>query len=281
VRKSGVVAAVTGALVTAGTLTFTAAASPPAQHASHATPRASVVTNGAWPVYHHDDAHTGFDPTQPTSSGATTGWVSSTLDGAVYAEPLVWQGVVYVATLNNTVYALNQADGTTIWSKNLGQPNSTGWLCGNVSPQGILGTPVIDTAANRIYVAAFMSTHVFTVFGLDLAASGNIVLHTDLPTYLGAMDWKIQQERGALGLANGYVYVPLGGRDGDCNDGSTIYQGWVYGVPTSGTGTVNHWNSGGPGEASIWAPGGVLVDDSTGRVFAATGKGGCPSAYTD
>jgi len=24
---------------------------------------------------------------------------------------------VYVATLNNTVYALNQADGTTIWSK--------------------------------------------------------------------------------------------------------------------------------------------------------------------
>ena len=263
------------ALATVGMISTPAAARP----ASQATPQAAPVTNGAWTVYHRDNAHTGFDPTQPTAAGATTGWVSGTFDAAVYAQPLVYQGVVYVATLNNTVYAINQQDGSTIWFKNLGAPTTTGWICGNVSPQGILGTPVIDTSTNRIYVTAFMSTHVFTVFGLDLANSGNIVRQTDLPTYGGAMDWKIQQERGALAVANGYVYVPIGGRNGDCNDGSILFQGWVYAIPTSGTGAVLHWNTGGSGASSIWAPGGVVVDDSTGRVFVTTGNGNCPATY--
>ena len=245
------------------------------------TPRAPVVTNGQWSVYHRDNAHTGFDPTQSAASGATTGWVSGTFDGQVFASPLVFQGVVYVATLNNTVYALNQADGSTLWFKNLGAPTTGGWICGNVSPQGILGTPVIDTAANRIYVAAFMSTHVWTIFGLDLANSGNIVLQTTIPGNFagGAFDWKIQQERGALGLANGYVYVPFGGRFGDCNDGSILYQGWVIGVPTNGSGTLIEWNNGGSGGAGIWAPGGVVIDDSTSRIFVTTGNGNCPSSY--
>jgi len=273
----GGLAAISGsmlALATVGMISTPAAARP-----AQATPRAAPVTNGAWTVYHRDNAHTGYDPTQATASGATTGWVSGTFDAAVYAQPLVYQGVVYVATLNNTVYAINQADGSTIWFKNLGAPTTTGWICGNVSPQGILGTPVIDTSTNRIYVTAFMSTHVFTVFGLDLANSGNIVRQTDLPTYGGAMDWKIQQERGALAVANGYVYVPIGGRAGDCNDGSILFQGWVYAIPTSGTAPVLHWNTGGSGGSSIWSPGGVVVDDSTGRVFVTTGNGNCPSSY--
>jgi hypothetical protein len=279
VRKEGVLAAVVSVVVCLATTGVVGAGATAPQKSPV---RAAPVTNGAWTVYHRDDAHTGFDPTQPTAAGATTGWVSGTFDAAVYAEPLVYQGVVYVATLNNTVYALNQQDGTTIWFKNLGAPTSSGWNCGNVSPQGILGTPVIDVSTNRIYVAALLSTHTYWVFGLDLANSGNVVLQTAIPTVGGFFDWKIQQERGALALRNGYVYVPMGGRDGDCNDGSIIYQGWVFAVPTSGSGgTVLHWNSGGAGEASIWAPGGIAVDDSTGRIFFATGQGGCPSTYND
>ena len=260
----------------------------PAALAAHAqpkavAPKAAPVTNGQWSVFHHDNAHTGFDPTQSTASGATTGWVSGTFDAQVYAEPLVYQGVVYVATLNNTVYAINQADGTTLWFKNLGAPTTGGWICGNVSPQGILGTPVIDPSSNRIYVAAFMSTHVWTIFGLDLANSGNVVLSTTIPIDFagGAFDWKIQQERGALAVANGYVYVPFGGRFGDCNDGSILYQAWVVGIPTNGSvpNPLPHWNNGGSGGAGIWSAGGVVVDDSTGRVFVTTGNGNCPNSY--
>lgn len=279
-RKEKTLSALAGAVLGAASLGFVYA---PAETPTITTrPSVSVVANGAWTVYHRDNAHTGFDSTQPTAAGATTGWVSATLDQQVYAQPLVYNGVVYVATLNNTVYALNQADGTTLWSKNLGAPTTSGWVCGNVSPMGILGTPVVDPSANRIYVAALLSTHVYWVFGLDLANNGNIVLQTSLPgdpNLLPWFDWKIQQERGALAVANGYVYVPFGGRAGDCNDGSILFQGWIFGVPTSGTGAVKEWNTGGSGGSSMWAPGGVVVDDSTGRVFITTGNGNCPSTY--
>jgi len=278
--------------VAAGLLVVGLWSAPGATLPSHFTAQAAslartaaVVTNGAWPVYHHDNAHTGFDSSAASASTATAGWVSTTFDAQVYASPLVYQGVVYVATLNNTVYALNQADGTVLWSKHLGAPTTSGWVCGNVSPQGILGTPVVDTTSNRIYVAAFLSTHVWTIFGLDLANLGNVVLTTMIPGNFaaGAFDWKIEQERGALAVANGTVYVPFGGRAGDCNDNTVtpniVYQGWVIGVPTSGSTSLTQWHTGGSGGAGIWSAGGVVVDDSTGKVFVTTGNGGCPPTY--
>src|SRR5215472_2054847 len=133
-----------------------------------------TAANGAWTVYHNDDGHTGYDASQPKLTSASAGWTSPTLDQAVYAEPLVYNGMVFAATLNNTVYALSQVNGTVMWSTHLGTPESTGWGCGNVSPQGIIGTPVIDVAAGRIYVAAFFhdateGTDVYRVIGLNVA----------------------------------------------------------------------------------------------------------------
>ena len=235
--------------------------------------RAAVATpNGAWPAYHHDDAHTGLDPSLAPVTSASAGWVSAALDGQVYAEPLVQNGLVYAVTLNNTVYAIDQASGATVWSTNLGAPQTSGWVCGNVSPMGILGTPVIDAAAGRIYVAAELGAdHLYTVFGLDLA-TGMTRLTTNIPASIGTgFDWKIQQERGALALANGYVYVPFGGRAGDCFDGATPYWGWVVGVPIGGVGPPKVFETP-SGAESVWAGGGVVVDDTTHNVFFATGN---------
>ena len=231
----------------------------------------SAASTGSWTVYHHDNAHTGYDPTLSKVQTVTAGWTSATLDGELYAEPLVFGGRVYAATLNNTVYAIDQPTGITVWSKHLGTPQSSGWVCGNVSPQGIIGTPVIDAAANRIYAVALITgtTPTYHLFGLDLANSGNIVLDTVVSP--ANFDWKIQQERGALALANGYVYVPFGGRAGDCFDGSTPYYGWVVGAPTSGVGTPNAYRTPSSAE-SVWAAGGVVVDDTSHNVFFATGN---------
>jgi hypothetical protein len=163
-----------------------------------------------------------------------------------------------------------------VWSKNVGVPVPAGWLCGNVAPQGILGTPVIDAAGGRIYVATILvNDHLYRVFGLDLA-TGAIVMQTVIPATIGTgFDWTIQQERGALAVANGYVYVPFGGRAGDCGS----YHGWVVGVPVSGSTTLNVYETPDTGSA-VWAAGGVVVDDTTGNVFVATGNGiaaGCNS----
>src|SRR5216683_603924 len=288
----GTIAVVVAAVaVVASPVSAGAARAVPASHAqaAHAAPasrapvRATPITpNGAWTVYHHDNAHTGFDSTQPTAKSASTGWTSGIFDDRVYGEPVVYQGVVYAATLSNTVYALNQTDGSLIWSKNLGAPTTGGWICGNVSPQGILGTPVIDQSSNRIYVAALLSSHVYWVFGLDLANLGTVVLQTPLTSTgnanFASFDWTIQQERGALAVANGYVYVPFGGRAGDCYHNGVPYHGWVAGVPTNGSAAFNLFQTGGV-ENGIWSGGGVVVDDSTGKLFVTTGNGGCPSTY--
>jgi len=232
-----------------------------------ATVPAAIAANGSWTVYHHDNAHTGFDSSVAAASGASTGWVSPILDGQVYGEPLIYNGLVYVATLQNTVYALNQSTGAVVWSKNLGAPQTSGWQCGNINPTGTLGTGVIDTAGQRIYVAPFLHQFLsYYLIGLDLA-TGNIALST--PVKPTGFDWTIQQQRGALAMSHDgtHVYVPFGGRWGDCGP----YHGWVVGVPASGTPPDELYETPSTGEG-VWAAGGVLVDDSTGNVFFATGN---------
>src|SRR5216683_2146488 len=244
----------------------TAAAAPHSAAPKAATP---IVTNGAWPVYHHDDAHTGFDSTLAGVTSASTGWTSLALDQTVYAEPLVYQGIVYAATLNNTVYALNQSDGSVVWSNHIRAPETTGWSCGHVSPQGILGTPVIDATGGRIYVVTLDTTDdLYRLEGLNLL-TGVVELSTVITTLaLTGFDWTIEQERGALALRNGYVYVPFGGRAGDCG----AYHGYVFAVPTNGGASLSPYITPGQG-AGFWAAGGVVVDDSTGKVFETSGNG--------
>ena len=230
-----------------------------------------ITPNGAWTTYHHDNAHTGFDSTQPAAAGATAGWVSPTLDGQVYGEPLVFNGLVYVGTLAGTVYALDQSTGLIAWSKNVGAPQSKpSNQCGNVSPLGILGTPVIDATAGRIYVSELRASDtLWHVYGIDLTSHA-IVVDDPIPNTIGTgFDWTIEQQRGALALSKdrSQVYVPFGGRAGDCGP----YHGWVVGVPTSGTGTPNIYESPSTAEG-VWAGGGVVVDDATGNVLFATGN---------
>ena len=234
-------------------------------------PALASAPNGSWTTYHHDDARTGFDGTQPSAATASTGWVSAALDGSVYGEPLVYNGFVYVGTLSGTVYALDQATGTVSWSTNVGAPQPVGsGQCGNVNPLGLLGTPVIDSTAGRIYVSEILSAdQLWHVFAVDLSSHA-VVLNYAIPNTIGTgFDWTIQQQRGALTLSldRSHVYVPFGGRDGDCGP----YHGWVVGVPTSGAGAPEVYES--PSMASgIWAGGGPLVDDATGNVFFATGN---------
>ena len=233
------------------------------------TRSAPITPNGSWTTYHHDNSRAGLDPSAPAmnSVAPTPGWTEAPLNGEVYAEPLIYGGVVYTATLQNTVYAINQSDGTVIWQKNVGNPQTSGWGCGNIVPTGILGTPVIDTTANRLYVVAEITgmTPTYHLFGLDLGNLGNIVLDTAIAP--AGFDWTIQQERGALALANGRVYVPFGGRIGDCGQ----YSGWVVGVHTDGSTSLDVYQTAGFG-SGLWSAGGVAVD-GTGNVYGATGNG--------
>ena len=265
------------ALVAATAVVLPAASAAAKELARQASPVAAPISpNGSWTTYHHDHAHTGYDSTRPAAGGASAGWVSPALDGAVYGEPLIYGGIVYVATLNNTVYALNQTDGSVVWSRNVGAPQTSGWACGNINPTGILGTGVIDTAASRVYFVGFLSQFAsYYLFGWDLATGTRVLTTQIAPT---GFDWTIQQQRGALAVSldGTHVYAPFGGRAGDCG----AYNGWVVGLPTAG-GVADELYQTPSNAEGIWAPGGVVVDDATGNVFFATGNAiPCSGAIT-
>jgi hypothetical protein len=80
-----------------------------------------------------------------------------------------------------------------------------------------------------------------------------------------AFDAGAENQRGALSLVNGILYVPFGGHNGDCGP----YHGWVVAIDTKTPTTVGAWGSGGLGEA-IWASGGMVSDGN--GVIAVTGN---------
>ena len=78
-------------------------------------------------------------------------------------------------------------------------------------------------------------------------------------------DSAVQNQRGALIVSGGVLYVPYGGHAGDCGS----YRGWVIGVPVDAPSTVQAWTTPGT-RAGIWGPSGISSDG--GSVFATTGN---------
>jgi hypothetical protein len=60
------------------------------------------------------------------------------------------------ATENNTIYAINAANGAVLLSRNLGPPVRWPLACMTNGPNvGINSTPVIDVAAQTLYVISY------------------------------------------------------------------------------------------------------------------------------
>ena len=192
-------------------------------------------------------------------------WTAS-VDGAVYAQPLVVGSEVIVATENDSVYALSASSGAVMWTRHLASPATAGLPCGNINPSGITGTPVADPATGRLWVVTFTaqpaSRH--TLWELDLAIGRTL---WQRPIDVAGSDPRAQQQRGALTLLGSRVYVPFGGLYGDCSD----YKGRVVGAPVSGSGPVVSFTTPNQRQAGIWAPAGESARD--GSLYVATGNG--------
>ncbi|HJZ27691.1 MAG TPA: PQQ-binding-like beta-propeller repeat protein, partial [Streptosporangiaceae bacterium] len=211
----------------------------------------------------------------PVSAVDTTAavWNSPAVDGQIYGEPLVYAGRVYVATENNTVYALSAATGAVAWSAHLGQPVPTGSLpCGDISPTvGITGTPVIDQARGEIFVVAdelVGGKPAHRLVGLA-TASGRIEMTQDVDP--PGADAAALLQRTGLTLDAGQVVFGFGGNYGDC----ASYQGRVAAVPEAG-GTPRYFTvDAAPGESqgAVWMGGAAPVIDGHGDIWVSTGNG--------
>jgi putative pyrroloquinoline-quinone-binding quinoprotein len=217
-----------------------------------------------WPTYHANLARTGVDTSSPPLGQLSRSWTAQ-LDGQVYAEPLVVGSRVYAATENNSVYALNARTGRVMWRRNLGVPVDASTLpCGNITPvTGITGTPAIS--GDTLYVVAFLGGYRHVLFGLNLNR-GKIEFRraADAP----GSDPRVHQQRSALSVSHGRVYVPFGGLAGDCGD----YKGRVVSVRTRRPRKPRVFTVGVGREGAIWAPSGAAVDRQ-GNLFVTTGNG--------
>ncbi|MBV9815371.1 MAG: PQQ-binding-like beta-propeller repeat protein [Alphaproteobacteria bacterium] len=209
--------------------------------------------------------------------------------GHLYAQPLFWQppgsgtGVLIVATENNDLIAIDAKSGNQVWSRSLGHPVALSTQpCGNIDPLGITGTPIIDEGAQAIYLAAMVSdasgAH-HRVFALSLKDGAPLPgWPVDVAEALAAQgqhfNTRFQNQRGALAILDGRVYVPYGGHFGDCGD----YRGWVVGIRLQNPRDVVSWSTRGRG-GGIWAPGGIASDGHA--LFVATGNTLGVSSWSD
>jgi hypothetical protein len=71
----------------------------------------ATTSRGAtsWTVYHGDAASTGVSSALKSVNTSKSAWTSPMLSGEIYGEPLVYSGDVFVATENDTVYALTSS----------------------------------------------------------------------------------------------------------------------------------------------------------------------------
>jgi outer membrane protein assembly factor BamB len=242
-----------------------------ASPSASASPSPSPTLGFDWPEYHQSAARSGVGPGEPKIASPHLDW-RAPVDGDVYASPLIVSGHVLVATENNTVYALDLFTGAVVWQRHLGDPvDASSLACGDIGPvTGITGTPVADVVGRRLYVVAFLRGYHHVLFELSLI-DGSVVGQqaVDPP----GSDPSVQQQRGALALGSGRVYIPFGGLYGDCGN----YHGYVVAVPSAGEQTL-YYRTPVSREAGIWSPAGPTLDAS-GNVYVVTGNGSPTASF--
>lgn len=227
------------------------------------------------------------------------------VDDQVYAQVLVvsnqligrsYHNVVYIATVNNTVYAFDSDNGELFWKKNFTQPgmrppkntDMTGACGGNYKDFsgniGIVGTPVIDPVSHTMYfVAKSTSNGSFVQYlhaidintGSEMAGSPVSISATVSGGGGGSVNNTIsfdpqkQNQRQALTLLNGIVYISFSSY---CDWGP--YHGWILGYDSKTLTQKIVYNDTPEGyNGGIWESGMGMSADPEGNLYIAVGNG--------
>lgn len=282
------------ALLMAGTPAAVASGTPPAG--------VHPATLGQLTTYDYNNGRDGLDTADPSFAHLVHAWTDGTsvISGGIYGQPLVDGSLVIVATEENEVYALNAATGTVAWKFSIGAPALLSVVdqaptlssrCGDIDPLGITGTPVIDPSRSEIFVSGEVQTagtsdwqgvkHVLVGAKFTATSATTLFDHPiDPPGADSTYYIPAEQQRSALTLSGGRVYVEFGGLDGDCG----LYQGYVVSEPESGVKSLESFKVPTSREGAIWATDGAATA-TNGELYVATGNAadgpGQPYDYGD
>ena len=206
------------------------------------------------------------------------------LDGQVYAQPLFVSAiqmpdmsvrdVVYVATMHNSIYAVDAATGSVLWQTSLGPSvPAADYACRDIQNEvGILSTPVIDRGQQTIFAVANTledGVYRYRLHALDLTTGLHVLGDPPEVTAPGFDPIQHWQRPGLL-LSQGVVYVAFGSH---CD--VQPFNGWIMGYSAaSGLPQSAFFNTTANGlGASIWQSGRGIAADGNGMIYAVTGNG--------
>jgi polyvinyl alcohol dehydrogenase (cytochrome) len=222
---------------------------------------AGAQTSGDWPTYLSNGARTGYNSaetavTQATAPNLTQLW-ADTAGGAISAEPIQVNGVVYYGSWDGFEYAVDAATGTQLWSAFLGQStdtNCTPSTLGVASTATVATITVNGTATQAVFVAGGDSNF----YALN-ASTGAVLWNTPLDPQPNRFLFSSPL------LYNGSLYEGIG----SCGNGLVL--GGIAQLDPA-TGAVQHTLSTAPSGcegANVW--GSPTVDTATGDIYFATG----------
>ncbi len=209
----------------------------------------------------------------PAAGHLAIAW-SARLGGAVYGQPLVIGGTVVAATETDEIYGLDLATGAVRWHVRAGTPVPLSRQpCGDLDPLGITGTGVYDPQTQLAYFVAQSGPAEHLLIGVD-PANGSVRFRRSVPS--PDHEPSYDQQRGALALTDGQVYVVFGGHFGDCGP----YIGSVVSVPASGSGSIRSYLVPTAKQGGIWASGGPVIGPD-GTIYVSAGNGATVSSSYD
>jgi hypothetical protein len=267
-------------------------------------------------TYHYNNERTGWNDAERTLTPANVHapefrlLQSVPLDDQVDAQPLIvnqqkiegkgLRDVAYVATENNTIYAIDAVTGAILLHPNFGTPVPQSALPGtctnNTTHVGINSTPVIDGKAGTMYVVIYTYESGAPVYRLHALSLEDLVDKVP-PAEINSTNtsnklsdgstWSFQpqsqRQRSALLLANGNVYA---GFASFCDINHDTSRGWLLGwkaatltplaaneltdKQTGGTTPTGHFHD--FYLSSIWMSGYGVAADSSGDLYFVTGN---------
>ncbi len=246
-----------------------------------------------------------------TQFGKLFSWA---VDDWVFAQPLYLPNVqvggkstnlVFVATMNNTIYAFN-ADipgAPPVWKTNVGTADHACVSnCGVPAPTangcpsqsftgsqlGILSTPVIDPQTGTLYAVSAAPApggyihylHAINVADGQERAGSPVQITASVPGtgsydqsggFVSLKSTSTDVQRTSLLLANGSVYAGFG----NCGPDNNYWHGWVIGYSTANlatqTAAFNTTPNGGMG--GVWQSARGIATDSSGNLYFTSGNG--------
>lgn len=227
------------------------------------------------------------------------------VDDEVYSQPLVFvnlaigtgrHNVVFIATVNNTVYAFDGDNGNLYWEENftvpgMRPPNTSDMTSDIINPYldfthniGIVGTPVIDSLSHTIYFVSrstdgtnfYQYLHAVNITNGNERPGSPVVIQASVTgtgqgsvNHVVSFDPRRNNQRQGLTLVKGVIYITY-----SSHADWSPYHGWILGYNAQNLKQSVIYNDSPDGNnGGIWESGMGMAADALGNLYVTTGNG--------